>query len=247
MVKVHTELDLGDRRLPVRAHVNRRAKRLILRVDSIQGVVHLTIPSRRALPEAITFATERKEWILRELHHGPEARPFVDGMSCPYRGVRHIIIADPNPRGRVQIEQDRELGPILRVGGGADHMNRRLIEWLKRQVRCELIGLCDDYCQRLGVKRGSVRITDTRTRWGSCSHTGTLSFNWRLILAPKHILSYVAAHECAHLVYMNHSPAYWRLLATLDVDAGQARDWFSQNGHDLFAYGVEASDCKEAA
>ncbi|HBS33364.1 MAG TPA: M48 family peptidase, partial [Parvularcula sp.] len=87
-------------------------------------------------------------------------------------------------------------------------------------------------------RRGAISIRDTRSRWGSCARDGALSFSWRLIMAPPEILDYVAAHECAHLVHLNHSPAYWRLLRSLDVDVRAARDWFAANGQRLYAYGA---------
>lgn len=239
-----TQINLGDRFVPVEARINRRAKRLIVRVDSLSGVIHVTAPSKRAVPEALNFARERASWIREELQAGPQAVPFEIGGLCPYRGKPHMIIREGGPRAPVRLSLPRpcdapEAMPSLLVGGDDSHTNRRVCDWLKRQARYILGERVETYCARLNVRHSKIRIVDTRSRWGSCSENGTLSFSWRLILAPDHILDYVAAHECAHLVHMNHSKAYWRLLASLDVDARASRIWFKRHGAELFAYGFQ--------
>ena len=239
-----TEINLGDRFAPVEARINRRAKRLIVRVDSLSGIVHVTAPSKRAVPEALNFARERASWIRAELQAGPKAVPFAVGGLCPYRGKPHLITRDGGPRAPVRVISSGVREPCdqraqILVGGDDAHTNRRVCDWLKRQARLILTQRVEVYSARLNVRYSKIRIVDTRSRWGSCSEEGTLSFSWRLILAPDHILDYVAAHECAHLVHMNHSKAYWRLLASLDVDARASRDWFRQYGADLFGYGFQ--------
>lgn len=235
---VETEIDLGDRLAPLEARVNRRARRLIVRVDPVRGRVLVTAPSRRALPEALAFARERVEWIRARLAEGAPARPFRPGGLCPYRGIAHRIVNAGPPRAPVTRRDGAN--PQLVVGGDPAHVNRRLVDWLKREARRVLSERADHYASRLGVRRGPVRIRDTRSRWGSCSSDGTLSFSWRLILAPPAILDYVAAHECAHLLHLDHSPAFWRALARLDADAGAARDWFAREGPALLVWGEEA-------
>ena len=249
---VDSKIDLGGEIAPVRARINRRARRYIVRVDSVSGTVLITAPSKRDVPAALRFAKSRADWIKSELRSGPKAYRFEAGGICPYRGEDHLIINQGAPRGRVRIvstHQDQFQGeadqnhphqnqlPELHVGGEGAHVNRRIIDWLKREARTILSEKSDYYAERLGVKRGKIRIGDTRSRWGSCSADGCLSYSWRLILAPKEILDYVAAHECTHLIHLNHSPDYWRLLATLDVDARGARRWFRNHGERLFAYG----------
>ncbi len=233
---IETEIDLGDRMAPVLARINRRAKRLIIKVDSISGRVLLTAPSKRALPEALAFARSRAEWIITELDEGQRGRPFVEGGLCPYLGLGHRIFLDGGPR--TPVRRFAEPVPELRVGGESAHINRRLVDWLKREARSTLTQKVDYYCAELGKKRGAIRIRDTRSRWGSCSADGVLSFSWRLIMAPANILDYVAAHECAHLVHLNHSPAYWRTLSGLNVDVDLARDWFNIHGPKLHSYGA---------
>lgn len=234
---VRSEINFGDFVAPVVARVNRRAKRLIVKVDSLNGEVLVTAPSKRSLPEAIRFAQERADWIADQLDDSLRACPFTEGMIFPYRGENHVIVRDGGPRAPVRRENGAP--PTITVGGDSAHLNRRLTDWLKREARCILTDRTDHYCARLGKTRKALRIRDTSTRWGSCSSDGVISYSWRLIFAPPEILDYVAAHECMHLVHLNHSPAYWRDLAKLGVDARAASDWFDENGPALFSYGAK--------
>ncbi len=229
---LETTIDLGDRSAPLTARVNRRARRLIVKVDSVRGRVIVTAPSKRALSEAIDFARTRARWITGELDAGG-AKPFAPGHSFPLRGAPTLIEAAGRLRDGVRLEAGR-----LIAGGDPRHLNRRVTDWLKKEARTALTARVDHYAALVNRRRGAITIRDTRSRWGSCARDGALSFSWRLIMAPPDILDYVAAHECAHLVHLNHSPAYWRLLKTLDVDAVAARDWFSANGQSLYAYGA---------
>lgn len=231
-----TEILIGERTAPLVARVNRRAKRLILTVDSVAGEILVTAPSKRALPEAIAFARERADWIAGQLSDNLRGKPFLAGAVFPYRGIDHVIVSRGGPRSPVSI--DDSVAPAVCVGGEAAHVNRRVTDWLKNEARRELTSRADHYCERLDKKRGPIRIRDMRTRWGSCSSDGSLAFSWRLIMAPPRILDYVAAHECVHLVHMHHRPAFWRKLASLDVDAREAANWFDRNGQTLFAYGA---------
>lgn len=233
-----TEITIGERPTPLIARVNRRAKQLILKVDPVAGEILVTAPSKRAIPEAIRFAQDRIDWIAEQLSESLRGKPFIPGMRIPFAGVDHIIISDPSSRSAVRLDGD--LFPAIRVGGQPEHLNRRVSDWLKREARQRLTEKVDHYCRMLGKTRGRIHIRDARTRWGSCSSDGALSFSWRLILAPPDILDYVAAHECAHLIHMNHSPAFWRVVRDLGVDARHAANWLTDEGPKLFAYGVAA-------
>jgi hypothetical protein len=231
-----TEINIGARAAPLIARVNRRAKRLILKVDPVAGEIHVTAPSKRALPQAIRFAHERIDWIASQLTDNLRGKPFAPGAKVPFQGVDHVIIHDASLRSAIRLDAD--LIPALRVGGQAEHLNRRVCDWLKREARKRLMERVDYYCEKLGKTRGALRVRDTRTRWGSCSSEGDLSFCWRLIMAPPEILDYVAAHECAHLIHLDHSHAFWRIVRGLGVDARGAAVWLSDHGPGLYVYGV---------
>ena len=235
-----TQINIGTRSVPLVARVNRRAKRLIVKVDPVAGEILVTAPSQRSVPEAIRFASDRQEWIASQLDDNLRAREFAEGMWIPYRGTKHKIVRLGGPRAPVFVENHPE--PMIYVGGDAAHINRRIVDWLKRDARAVLNDRVDHYCRQLNKQRRIIRIRDTRTRWGSCTSDGVLSFSWRLIMAPPEMLDYVAAHECTHLIHMDHSPAFWRQVAALGVDARKAANWFDDKGGELFSYGVIAKN-----
>ena len=121
--------------------------------------------------------------------------------------------------------------------GRAAHLARRLTDWLKAEARRDLLAATHDYAEALEVKHRRVSIRDPASRWGSCSAKGDLSYSWRLILAPPFVLRYVAAHEVAHLVELNHSAKFWAVVRGLNPDVVSARRWMRTHGRDLHRYG----------
>ena len=234
---METSIDLGGQIAPLTARVNRRARQLIIKVDPVTGRVIVTAPSKRALPEAIRFANDRRAWINARLDEGAPAQPFEPGGYFPYRGLAHEIINSGPARSPVRCVDGES--PHFLVGGEAVHINRRLVDWLKKDAKRTLSERAHDFAGRLGKNISRVQVRDTRSRWGSCSSDGALSFSWRLILAPPAILDYVAAHECAHLVHLDHSPAFWRTVKSLEVDVDGASRWFDLHGVKLHAWGVQ--------
>jgi predicted metal-dependent hydrolase len=136
-------------------------------------------------------------------------------------------------------EIDGELS--LLVPGEAAHIPRRITEWLKAEAQRDLTERSQIHAQTLGVTVKSVAMRSQSTRWGSCSSGGSLNYNWRLILAPPHVLDYVAAHEVAHLVHMNHSPSFWRTVERALPDMERGKAWLKAHGKVLMGYGLAAS------
>lgn len=235
--RLESAIDLGGQSAPVIVRVNRRARRLIVRVDARAGKVVVTAPSKRAIPEALAFARTRAGWIRRQFAEAEPAVPFAHGGSCPYRGTFHRIVNAGPARALVSRIDGPE--PAILVGGSPEHVNRRLIDWLKREAQREVGAAVRRHCEKLRQSAKRIQVRDTRSRWGSCSADGVLSFSWRLILAPPWVLDYVAAHECAHLLHLDHSAHFWRTVAELGADADAARRWFRRNGAALHAFGAE--------
>ena len=120
---------------------------------------------------------------------------------------------------------------------GDSGQQRRLADELKRlRLASGLTGR--QIAERLGVTIRRVSVRDQATRWGSCSTTGVLSFSWRLVLAPRYVLDYLAAHEVAHLVEMNHSRRFWKLVSRICPDMQRAKVWLDVHGTDLHRYGL---------
>jgi predicted metal-dependent hydrolase len=114
---------------------------------------------------------------------------------------------------------------------------RRVRDFLKREAKRDLTAASRRYAASLGVAIKRVTVRDQVSRWGSCTADGALSFSWRLILAPPYVLDYLAAHEVAHLIEMNHSRAFWRVVARICPDWRRAKDWLNAQGNALHRYG----------
>lgn len=225
-------LEIGGRAVPLRLRANRRARRLILRIDTDHDGVIVTLPPGVTRAQALEFAGRRAAWILAGLDRLPPRMPFLPGARLPYLGMDHLIRHAPGARLGVL----REAGEII-VGGRAEHLARRLTDWLKRQAKAEIASRAQAMAARLDKPVGRIGVRDTRARWGSCAVSGNLSFCWRLILAPEAVLDYVIAHEVAHLVHMNHGAQFWRVVGGLDVDVKGGRAWLNREGERLRRYG----------
>jgi predicted metal-dependent hydrolase len=222
----------------VRLRRHRQARRYTLRIDAASREVVLTMPPRGIVREARDFAQQHGGWIAARLKRLPEAAPFVHGVEVPLRGIPHRVVHRRGVRGTVWTETDERGQRLICVAGEPPHLDRRIGDFLKREARRDLEAAARRYAARLGIVLKRISIRDQSSRWGSCSTTGMLSFSWRLILAPSHVLEYLAAHEVAHLVEMNHSPRFWRLVQRLCPGHDRAKAWLDAHGADLHRYGL---------
>jgi predicted metal-dependent hydrolase len=217
------------------------SRRYTLRVRAASRDVLLTMPARGTIKAAREFAQRHAAWIGVRLARLPEAIPFAPGASVPFRGEPHRIVHRPHTRGVVWIE-DGEDGKLLCVAGDAPHAPRRVADFFKREARRDLEAAVARHAAAAGAKPSRLSLRDTTSRWGSCSSTGALNFSWRLILAPPFVLDYLAAHEVAHMLHMNHSPMFWKLTRRLYPDTDRAELWLKTQGsalHRFVAAGVD--------
>jgi predicted metal-dependent hydrolase len=221
----------------VRLRRHPQARRYTLRIQVATREVVLTMPPRGSLKEARAFAQRHGGWIAARLGRLPAAVAFAPGGVVPVRGLDHRIAHRPGARGTAWREAAPDGTPLICIAGGAPHVGRRVLDHLKREAQRDLDAASRRYAQRLGVTFRRVAIRDQASRWGSCSTTGVLSFSWRLILAPPFVLDYLAAHEVAHLIEMNHSSRFWRIVLTACPDARRAKAWLDAHGAELHRYG----------
>jgi predicted metal-dependent hydrolase len=222
----------------VRLRRHRQARRYTLRIDAPSREVVLTMPPRGSVREAKEFAQKHGGWIAARLKRLPEAAPFAHGVEVPLRGEPHCIVHRRGERGTVWIETDGSGRRVLCVAGEPPHVDRRISDFLKREAQRDLDAASRGYAAQLGVPIKRICVRDQSSRWGSCSNTGVLSFSWRLILAPPFVLDYLAAHEVSHLVELNHSPRFWRLVKRLYPQVERAKVWLDANGTDLHRFGL---------
>ena len=228
----------GSQFFTIRVRRHRRARRYTLRIHPTDREAILTMPPRGRIAEAREFAQLHGGWIAARLGRLPKAAPFQPGTVVPLRGVPHRIVHRSGERGTVWTETRDSGERVLCVAGGHEHIDRRIGDFLKREAKRELEAASRRFAADLGVTVRRVAVRDQSSRWGSCSTTGVLSYSWRLILAPGYVLDYLAAHEVAHLVEMNHSPRFWRLVQRVCPGHERAKAWLDVHGSDLHRYGL---------
>ncbi|WP_299713766.1 SprT family zinc-dependent metalloprotease [Tardiphaga sp.] len=229
----------GSQIFSIRLRRHRRARRYTLRIHPSDREAILTMPPRGTLADAKDFAARHGGWIAARLGRLPKAAPFEAGTVVPLRGTPHRIVHRAGSRGTVWTEVRDSGEKILCVAGEAEHVDRRVHDFLKREARADLQKASTHYARELGVKVTRLTIRDQSSRWGSCTSAGSLSFSWRLILAPPYVLDYLAAHEVAHLVEMNHSAKFWKVVAKICPATERAKTWLDTHGNDLHRYGVQ--------
>jgi predicted metal-dependent hydrolase len=228
-----------------------RARRLRLTVDARRGLI-VTVPGGprtdpRILRAIGPFAGEREAWIRRHLASVDRARddaeargPLADGSVIPFHGEPHrlrVVAAAARRRtsvARVGADDGDELVVTL-AARDAGRLADVLEAWFRARARTAIERAATRHAAALGVAPAAVTIRDQRTRWGSASRSGRLSFSWRLVLAPPEALETVVVHELAHLRVFGHGPAFWDLVATRVPDHRRWRRWLRDHSADLHA------------
>jgi predicted metal-dependent hydrolase len=223
-------LDLGS---PLLIRVNPRARRIALRVDAAERKLELILPASVPPSQGLRFLAAKRAWVVSRLRALPQRVPFEEGAIVPVLGIAHRIVRELDPAAPRVAIGDRE----IRVRGEATHLARLVRDYLAATATKELAHRARALAAGIGRDVARVSVRDTKSRWGSCSGTGNLSFSWRLILAPEAVLDYVVAHEVAHLVEMNHGPRFWRLVERLSPESARPRTWLKRHRSDLFSYG----------
>jgi predicted metal-dependent hydrolase len=230
--------------IPYRIRRSERARRARILVDG--DGVEVVVPRRFPLREVEPFVEEKRAWIertLRRLRESEAERPAArleDGGLVPYLGesLRLSVRVEPGRQREHVVRRGEELRVALPADPErllpADGALRETLErWYRKRARIEVAPRLDAACARAGISYTRLQIRGQRTRWASCSSTGAMSFNWRLLLAPAEILDYVVEHEVTHLERLDHSPRFWRLLASRCPDWREHEAWLRRHGHAL--------------
>jgi predicted metal-dependent hydrolase len=231
-------LKIEGRAVEVNVRLNPRARRLIVKVHPSTGEITVVSPSQRALDRAMEFARGQTAWIARQLAHVPAPVALVPGAHVPFQGLDHTIRPSEGGRagrGAVWIDDDGH-ARVIRVAGRPEHTPRRTLDFLKREARRLLEERTGEFAAAIGARHKAITVRDTASRWGSCTSGRTLSFSWRLVMAPPFVLDYVVAHEVAHMREMNHGPVFWRIVETLVGDVRRPQKWLRDNGVKLHRY-----------
>jgi len=200
-----------------------RARRIRVKVDPHEGV-EVVIPQRATEREARAAIRELRPWIDRRLDEARRARERLQAPAgtVPFLGA-HLRVRYEHGRTRAHRKGDALHLPSADPAGALER-------WYRAEARREIAPRLARATAAVGRPHTALAIRNQRTRWGSCSSTGTMSFNWRLVLAPEPVLDYVVWHEACHLVVMDHSARFWALVERHVPDYREPRRWLRRNG-----------------
>lgn len=227
--------------VPVEVRRHPSARRMTLRISRTRRAVIVTLPMQCDIGEATPFVHRHIDWVRERLGNLPEPAPFCDGSVMPLRGSPHRLCfsgRSSEQGGSVECRQPIGNVGILDVSGTSTQAPRRLLSWLCEEALRDLDERVLWHARNLELRAKRIAVRDQTSRWGSCSTTGLLSFSWRLVMAPRLVLDYVAAHEVAHLAEMNHGPKFWALVRKTMPRMDEAKDWLNLYGTDLHRYGA---------
>ncbi len=222
---------LGDVTLPIVIRRLGHARRLTLRLAPDGSEVRLSMPSWGRTAEALEFVASRQGWLKAQLAAVPAPVGPMAGTGIAYRGEILRIEHDAASTRRVRLDDG-----ALWCGGPAENLPPRLRRWLEGEARRLLAQDLADYCARAGKPVPRLALSGATRRWGSCSAKGAIRINWRLVMAPDFVRRSVVAHEVAHLIHFDHSPAFHALLSELfEGDLRAANRWLKREGRGLYA------------
>ncbi|WP_232823013.1 M48 family metallopeptidase [Oceanibium sediminis] len=207
-----------------------RARRLTLRVSASDHAITLTVPTRLPRRQIDRFLQDHAGWIRDRQAALPDLVDPAPGVRMPLEG-REVTLVRAAAGRRVI-----ETAETLEVPGDGAQFQSRLRGWVRETARARASAYCTEYTGRLGQDMQRLTLRDPRSRWGSCTSTGNIMLSWRLLLAPREVFAYVAAHEVAHLAEMNHSRAFWDVVERLYPDHAPLRHWLRENGATLHRF-----------
>ena len=218
--------------VPVRVRRSAQARAYRLSLDTVRGELRLSLPVRSSLSRALGWAQGQAAWVRGQLEARPPLVRLHDGVSFPLEGRDVRICWTYGAARTIRPDIDR-----LLLGGAAESVGPRVLRWLKGRARAVLETESHEMAREHGLIVTSVGIGDPRSRWASCASSGAIRYSWRLILCPPEVRRATVAHELAHLLHMDHSPAFHAAhRRILGEDPRPARAWLRAHGSTLHRY-----------
>jgi predicted metal-dependent hydrolase len=198
-----------------------RDRKIIVRAPE-----HLSIESIEKIVQS------KRQWIKEKLNHAqksplvPESKEFISGETLMYLGKNYqLLVVDEEIDG---IEFNQRFHIARKNQSNANELFKK---WYLKQALDKIKPLADEYAKNLGVKYNGCKTSEMKYRWGSCTPSNNIIFNWRIIKAPTYVVSYLVAHELVHLIEDNHTPRFWNILSIQVPNYQKAKDWLKKNGH----------------
>ncbi|MED5509402.1 MAG: SprT family zinc-dependent metalloprotease [Pseudomonadota bacterium] len=220
----------------IEVEVIRSKRRKTLSLAIRNGEVKLRIPARLPLHHAENFVNEKSHWIQQKLLAHPPVAPkqFENGENLLYLGQTYrLAVIAAQSRNQIRLEDD--LFRLEHRGKQVSDkaLKRQIESWYKQQATRWLTARCEQLAVQTGLKPNDIEVKTYRARWGSCTVSGKVQLNWKLIMAAPDIIDYVIIHELCHLRQHNHSPAFWQLVKQFDPAFTQHRAWLKRDGQKL--------------
>jgi predicted metal-dependent hydrolase len=233
-------IDLCGRTVNYRLINSKSARKLRVRVGV--GGVEVVQPVAREDGEMALFLRRNESWIVEQLDRVERfrkvRRPQTQcAVEILYRGEPTLVEAKDAPHWRGSNKVTLENGRIVITSGPSSRVSlaKSLENWLRKQARAEIVKQLDSVSRKLKRRPRKVYVMGQRTKWGNCSSLRNLSFNWRLIMAPRFVLRYIVAHEAVHLAVPDHSRKFWLTVRSICPEAERAKQWLCAHGHNLFS------------
>jgi hypothetical protein len=215
----------------VKIRISLRARRITLRVCQMTGELKITIPPKLQMSVLRKFIDKNMNWIRSNLNKRSPSVIITEGILLPIIGQSRRILVDTNLDNNYLLKETELLLPKTK---NPFEVQLKLV--LKKIAEEYFKAICADYANRLEVEFLRISVRDPTSRWGSCSSDKKLMFSWRLIMAPLEVSSYVAAHEIAHLLQMNHSRKFWAIVSSIYPNYCNQRNWLRENGRNLHKF-----------
>jgi predicted metal-dependent hydrolase len=221
------------------ADIIRSSKRKTAAIKIRQGKVSVIVPDCLPMATIESLVANKNRWIKEKLAIQNEIiaikpKEFISGESFSYLGKNHPLKIERGLHPAIKLHQGELVVSVRdKIADNSVKIRPMLIKWYKQQAESELIEKTERYAGIIGVKPSTVTIKSFKSRWGSCSITGSIHYNWKLVIAPERIVDYVVIHELCHMLHHNHSPAFWQAVATYCHDYKECRAWLKINGDRL--------------
>lgn len=229
-------ISYGDSSITFQPIYSSRRKTVEIAVEA-PGNVIVSAPDGRTDEELIAVVSRKAEWITKQLYlmkairFQPVVRELVNGESLLYlgRNYRLDLRLDESLK-QPSIILDHGIFKIRTPSLVHEYLKPKLISWYRKKAMAKILARIEYYAPKLGVKEPEVRIKDQKKRWGSCTSSGILIFNWRCVLAPSPVLDYIVVHELCHLLENSHSKRFWSLLKAILPEYEMRKQWLMENG-----------------
>jgi len=221
--------------------VKRTNRKKSASIKVVEGRVEVIIPKTLTKKGLLQLIQNKTPWIVRKLKEQSEITPtkpkeYVSGESFAYLGKNYRLKLTQNDSGEVKLKSGQL---VLGVGENLSETERdrfvkgQLERWYVDHAEQRLREKTSRYAEIIGVRPKSIKVRDYKSRWGGCSSKGEISYNWKIIMAPHHVVDYVVVHELCHMIHHNHSPEYWKTVERVYPDYRECRDWLKVNGDKL--------------